>query len=237
MKIKLSHPVAIKFVALLASWVIRLWLGTLQYRCVMDSPEGNPNAPRRRALYMFWHETMLLPAYTHARTGFSILISTHRDGELIAQIIRFLGGGAIRGSTTRGGAAAVIGMLRDRRARHLSITPDGPRGPRRVLQIGAVYLASRGGMPLIPIGAAVSDCWRIPSWDRMIAPKPGTRARYVIGEVIEIPANLSRDELEVYRQKAQAALDDAQARAERLAAGDTTHEKPLLTLEQLRSQE
>ena len=162
-----------------------------------------------------------------------MLVSTHRDGELIAQTIRLLGGRAIRGSSTRGGVAAVMTMLRDRRSRHLAITPDGPRGPRRVIQDGAIYLASRGQLPLVPVGYAVSDAWRVPSWDRMILPKPGAAARAVAGAPIRVPPEATREELETYRQRVQDVMDDVQARAEDLAARRAVG-STLLTLREVR---
>lgn len=216
---KISHPIAIKTLSLVASWVLRGWLGTLDYRFEVDDPGLNPLRLRRRGLYMFWHETLLVPAYTHSNRGFTMLISTHRDGELIAQILRMLRGSSVRGSSTRGGAAAVLGMMRAAKRHHLAITPDGPRGPRRQLQAGAVYLASRGHMPLIPLGIAAADAWRAPSWDRTMLPRPGSRCRGVLGRAIEVPPDIDRDELERYRLLAQEAMDDVQARAERLAAG------------------
>jgi len=230
---KLSNPIAIKTVGLLASWVIQAWMRTLSFRFALDDESAHPDRLGCRGLYLFWHETLLLPAYAHARDGFAILVSTHRDGELIAQTVRMLRGQAIRGSSTRGGVAAVMKMLRDRRTRHLAITPDGPRGPRRQVQMGAVYLASRGGMPLVPVGYAVSDCWRVPSWDKMILPKPGAAARAVAGEPIRVPADATRDQLEAYRDRVQAAMDDVQRRAERLAAGRDRQTR-LLTPDQVR---
>ncbi|NLF30841.1 MAG: lysophospholipid acyltransferase family protein [Planctomycetes bacterium] len=230
---KLSHPIAIKSAALLGAGVISAWMRTLDYRFAVDDPAAHPDVLGERGLYLFWHETLLLPAYAHVRDGFAVLVSTHRDGELIAQTVRLLGGRAIRGSSTRGGTAAVIAMLRDRRSRHLAITPDGPRGPRRVIQDGAIYLASRGRMPLVPVGYAVSDAWRAPSWDRMILPKPGAAARAVAGAPIRVPAGAAREELQTYRQRVQDAMDDVQARAEDLAARRAVG-PALLTLRQVR---
>jgi lysophospholipid acyltransferase (LPLAT)-like uncharacterized protein len=109
--------------------------------------------------------------------------------------------------------------MRHGRAAHLAITPDGPRGPRRVVQLGAVYLASRTGMPLVPMGLAFDRPWRAPSWDRMAIPRPWHAARCVLAQPMDVPADLDDDGLEQYRLKVQAALDDAQARAEALAAG------------------
>lgn len=230
---KLSNPIAIKFVALLASWLLRGWLGTLDIRFdVAAAAGGIPARMNRKGLYLFWHESLLLPAYTHASRGFSILVSTHRDGELISQVVRMLRGSAVRGSTTRGGTAAMLGMMRAKNAAHIAITPDGPRGPRRRVQQGAIFLASRAGLPLFPVGVAAANCWRTPSWDRMILPRPGQKAFYVLGEAIEIPPHADREQIEKYLPLVQAAMDDVQDRADKLAAGKKPT-RPLMTLQQV----
>jgi hypothetical protein len=215
---KLTNPIAIKLASLVIAWLIRLWLGTLDIRRSSDDSQADPLRSGRRYVYLFWHEMMLLPAYTHARHRIAILVSRHRDGELIAQVVRMLRGVAIRGSTTRGGVAALREMMRQGRHRHLAITPDGPRGPRRIVQTGVVYLASRTGMPLVPVGFAFDGCWRAGSWDRMALPKPCRSAHYVIGRPIEVPPQLDRSGFEQCRLLVQAAMDEVQARAERLAA-------------------
>jgi len=229
---KLSHSLEIKLVALLASWLIRVWLSTLEMRFVIDGASSDPLRTERRNIYLFWHETMLFPAYAYARHRIAILVSRHRDGELLTQTIRMLRGVALRGSTdrgrSRGGSTALRAMMGHGRANHLAITPDGPRGPRRVVQIGAIYLASRSGMPLVPAGFAFEDCWRVGSWDRMALPRPWRRARCVIAGPIEVPPGIDRGRLEEYRQRVQSALEAAQARAERLADGEKTS-RPLLT--------
>ena len=214
---KISHPTAIKIVSLIGSWLARLWLNTQDTRLLFDDRESDPLWARGRNLYLFWHETMLFPLYTHCSLGFTMLVSTHRDGELITQVMRMFRGRTVRGSTARGGVAALLGMIRDERTGHLAITPDGPRGPRRVVQAGAVYLAGRARMPLVPVGYAFADCWRAGSWDRMTLPRPFHRARAVAGHPISVPDNLDRREIEEYRLRVQAAMDDVQARAEELA--------------------
>lgn len=231
---KLSHPIAIRLVSLILSGVIRGWLGTLSIRGVFSRDAYPLRGPRR--IYLVWHEMMLLPAYAYARLGVTTLISRHRDGELIAQVMAFLGGRTIRGSTShgrdRGGAAAIREMVRLDRYGHLGITPDGPRGPRRVVNVGAVYLASRSGMSLVPVGMAFDRPWRANGWDRMALPRPFTRARTVAGPLIHVPPDLNIDELEPWRRRVQEVFDDVQGRAEALAAGAPCDE-PLLTPQQL----
>jgi len=231
---KLSHPIVIRLAALIVSAAIRGWLGTLDIRTIL-APRTNPMRQSRR-IYLVWHEMMLFPAYAYARLGFATLISRHRDGELIAQVLDFLGGTAIRGSTSRGrdrgGAGAVRQMMRPGKHAHLCITPDGPRGPRRVISIGAIYLASRSGLPLVPSGMAFDQPWRIGSWDRMALPKPYSRARVVTGAPIQIPSDLDMAALEPWRQQVQDAMDHVQARAEALAAGAPCDE-PTVTKTQI----
>ena len=214
---KLRNPLMIRIVSLLMSWILRAWLGSLTYRLAFDDPEVEPKRMPRRAVYLLWHEMLLAPTYTHARQGVAALVSNHADGELITQIVRMLGGQAVRGSTSKRGLTAMRGMMRKGRMLHVAITPDGPRGPRRVVQPGAIFLASRAGMPLVPCGFAFRACWRHRTWDRMAFPKPGTVAAVVAGRPIDVPPDLDKPGLERYRAIAQAALDDVQLRAEDLA--------------------
>jgi len=232
--VRITNPVAVRGVGFALSWLIRLWGATLDLLFDVDDPTGIPRRTSRPGIYLFWHETMALPAFAHARWGIPILVSRHRDGEILAQVVRFLGGETIRGSTRRGGAGALRKMMRTGRMRHLAITPDGPLGPRRVVQIGAVYLASRMRMPLFPVGYACEEGWRTPSWDRTIIPRPFTRTRCVVGRPIELEADMDRPGLEKARLRVQAAMDDVQDRAERLAAGERPARR-LWTLEELHS--
>jgi lysophospholipid acyltransferase (LPLAT)-like uncharacterized protein len=174
---------------------------------------------------------LFLPAYTHVQAA-TVLVSRHRDGELIAQLLRMLRGHAIRGSTDRGGVAALRQMMRHSRYRHLALAVDGPRGPRRVIPPGAIYLASRTGMPIIPVGMAYSACWRANSWDRTAVPKPFSRARLVLAGPIEVPPDAGRDAIESRRLHVQAVMDQVQSRAESLAANGAA--AGLITLHQLR---
>ncbi|MBC8372682.1 MAG: lysophospholipid acyltransferase family protein [Phycisphaerae bacterium] len=215
---KLSHPIAIKTAALLGSWVLRLWLNTADYWFCFEDPQSDPHRTRRRNIYLFWHEVMLFPLITHCGPDFSILVSRHRDGELITQVMRMFQGKTVRGSTSRGAAAGLLGMMRNQPSKHLGITPDGPRGPRRVVQDGAIYLASRTAMPLVPAGCAFDGCRRAGSWDKMALPRPFRRAVGVVGSGLIVPGDLDREGIEACREKVQEEMDRVQARAEQLAA-------------------
>ena len=192
---KIRHPGLIGLAAFVASWVIRMWMGTLRFRIVyLDGKKHPTNARVDPHIYAFWHEALLFPTVFKARAN--ILISQHADGELIARVCKHLGAGAVRGSTRRGGLAGLMGMALHAKSSHLLITPDGPRGPRRRFQIGAVLLASMTGLPLVPVGLTFAPAWRAPSWDRLLVPKPFGGAYGVIGVPLVVPPNLGRHDLE-----------------------------------------
>jgi lysophospholipid acyltransferase (LPLAT)-like uncharacterized protein len=168
-------------------------------------------------IYAFWHENILLPACYYGRPEVRVLISQHADGQLIAEVCRHLGFGLVRGSTTRGGAEAMRQMLRACQESHLAITPDGPRGPRRQVQQGLVYLAARTGLPIVPIGIAFKRAWRMRSWDHFAIPRPWSLGTCVCVEPIMVPAEADKEQLEHYRQLVQEAMLRATAMAERWA--------------------
>jgi lysophospholipid acyltransferase (LPLAT)-like uncharacterized protein len=213
---KLRHPGLIGLLAFLLSWLIRFWTRTLHFRMVfLDGKKHPTDARRDRHIYAFWHEALLFP--TAFETRVNILISQHADGELIARLCRHLGAGVVRGSTTRGGIAGLMGMVHKSGAAHLAITPDGPRGPRRRLQMGVVLLASLTGLPVVPLGLTFTPAWRACSWDRMLLPKPWGAAYGVVGIPIFVGADLNRQELERFRLRVEEEMARLTEAAERWA--------------------
>lgn len=220
---KLRSPWMYRLVGVLGAWLIRLWMGSLRYRVRKKGDAGiDPCDPafHGRYIYVFWHETMLYPAYLYAIPGVKVLISRHSDGEFITQVVRRLGFGVIRGSTNRQGAAALLGMIRHGRSGHLAVTPDGPRGPRRCLQPGVVYLAAKTGLPIVPVGFASHRPWRGTNWDRFQIPKPGSVATVVGGHPFTVPADADEQTLEDYRVRIEAALREVTSEAEEWAEQD-----------------
>ncbi|MFO0880022.1 MAG: lysophospholipid acyltransferase family protein [Gemmataceae bacterium] len=215
---KIRHPLLIQGVGFAANWLIRAWIGSLRYRVFTPDQALLPaSSGEQRFIYTFWHETLLMPALAYSQTRTRVLISEHADGEMIAQTCRHLGLGVVRGSTTRGGARALREILQTKRRTHLVVTPDGPRGPRRQFQPGAIFLAARTGLPLVPVGFAYHSCWRLRSWDRFALPCPLSPAVGVLGAPLLVPPELGRQEIELWRQKAQAGMDEVMARAEQQA--------------------
>jgi hypothetical protein len=215
---KVRSPWLLRLIAFLGAWLIRWWMSTIRYRVFFAGGERHPVDHRvRRCIYAFWHETILIP--TAFRIRVRILISQHADGELIAQVCRFLGFGAVRGSTTRGGGPALLALQRHSREAHLAVTPDGPRGPRRRVQPGLILLASVTGLPIVAFGVGYSRAWRARSWDRFAVPLPWSAAHCVVTPAIHVPPRLSRPELERYRRLVEDWMQDATAAGERWAQG------------------
>jgi lysophospholipid acyltransferase (LPLAT)-like uncharacterized protein len=171
----------------------------------------------QRAIFAFWHGRMLIPALFYKHRPVTVLISQHADGEYIAHVMHRLGFGTVRGSTTRGGAAAIRAMRQIARAgdRDIAITPDGPKGPRYEFQAGAVYAARVTGMPIVPAGCAFSRDWELKSWDGFRIPRPFSQARIVVGAPVRIPPGTDADAIEAYRRQLGETLreltEEAQA--------------------------
>jgi lysophospholipid acyltransferase (LPLAT)-like uncharacterized protein len=201
-------------------------MGTVHYCIVQLDTDTHPaNARRRRYIYAFWHETILFPTRLGANTH--ALISHHADGELIAQTCRHLRIKTVRGSSRRGGTQALFELMEISKTSHLMVTPDGPRGPRRRVQMGLIFLASHTGLPIIPCGVGYEKAWRFGSWDRFALPWPWTRAVAVVSAAIHVPPRLRRVELDRYRDLVEQRLLEATERAERVATGGRAGAPPL----------
>jgi lysophospholipid acyltransferase (LPLAT)-like uncharacterized protein len=214
---KLRSPWLIGLVGLLGAMLIRVWMSTVRLRIAYAGKDVVHPADARkvRYIYAFWHESILAP--TVFRLKISVLISQHADGELIAQACRHLGFGVVRGSSTRGGVSALLGMLSVSKQRHLMVTPDGPKGPRRQLALGIIFLASATGLPIVPVGVGFSKAWRLGSWDRFAVPWPFSTTVCVAGPPIHIPAHLDRNGLQRYRRLVEEEFARATQAAEQWA--------------------
>lgn len=140
---------------------------------------------RRPIVFALWHGDMLPLIYHHRGEGVAVLISEHRDGELIARIAESLGFRTVRGSTTRGASRALVGLARELRDGHdIAVTPDGPRGPARSFAPGALIAAQRARAPVIAVGLAARRAWRLASWDRFVIPKPFSSVRIAYSDPV-----------------------------------------------------
>ncbi|MBK6939407.1 MAG: lysophospholipid acyltransferase family protein [Planctomycetes bacterium] len=171
----------------------------------------------RNFVVAFWHATLLPLTWRHRGEGANVLVSQHGDGELIVRVLLRLGYRVERGSTTRGGAKALRGLVQFARSRagDFGITPDGPKGPPRVAQQGLAFLASVSGFPILPLGLACSNAWRLRSWDRFVIPKPGARVVIVAGRTIEVPRDALDQDLAPYLRDFEDSIAEAEREAQR----------------------
>lgn len=174
--------------------------GAEHYRQFTDS--GQP------VLFALWHGRLLPLAYHHRHQRLVTLVSRSSDGEYIARLLDRWGFEAVRGSSSRGGGEALRSMMRlARRGRSLTITPDGPRGPRQRMKPGAIVAAQMTGLPIIPAAAGADRGWWFDSWDRFLLPKPFARIRVAYGEPHPIPRDASPEEIEQRMLEVERALD------------------------------
>jgi len=177
----------------------------------------------RRIIISFWHDQLLLmvKGYQHARRtcpggdvsgkGARILISSSKDGELIARTMRLFGQGTVRGSSSRGGSRALKEMIRlMREPVDLVFTPDGPRGPRHEVKPGVVQLAKISKRPVIPMAYAASKGHRFASWDRFLLPYPFARGVFAFGQPLVCGGDETPQE---FAERLQSAMQETEMRA------------------------
>ncbi len=209
--------------AALAAGFIRALRATVRLRHHGDAELRRRERDGERFILAFWHRHLLLMRYAYHGPRISVLVSRHRDGELIARTVAHLGVDASRGSTTRGGVAGLRALLRRAEQGYdLAFTPDGPRGPAGSVQPGILLAAQATGWPIQPVALAASRCWRLASWDRFIVPQPASRVHLAYGEPLWVPRGCDR---RAAGESLKRRLDAAEAAAARLAAGGVASEE------------
>lgn len=161
----------------------------------------------------FWHECILQALHAWWRKPTVSITSRSRDGDLMKQVLDLYGVETIRGSSTRGADAVLRQAMRAaRNGRNVSFTPDGPKGPRRVVKAGVVYIAQVTGLPVVPFYFTAKKKKRLRSWDQQIFPIPFSKAIYVYGAPIVVPRD---GEVEEWRLIIERAMNDLADEAER----------------------
>ena len=200
--------------------IIALLGRTLRWRVEGLAHLEAVHASGRQPIMAFWHGR-ILPATVYFRDrGIVVITSENFDGEWIARIIERFGYGTARGSTTRGGRKAMLQLVRDMAAgKAAAFTVDGPRGPARVAQPGAVWLAKLTGNPVLPFHVEASAAWTLGSWDRTQVPKPFSTVSLVMGEPLDVASDTSAEGLEAARAELDSRLSALETRARDLALG------------------
>ncbi len=165
-------------------------------------------------IMVFWHGRILPATLYFKHRGIVVITSENFDGEWIAGIIERFGYGTARGSTSRGGRRALVQMVHDMRAgKPTGFTIDGPRGPARVAQPGAVWLSKTTGNPLLPFHLEAEPHWTVNSWDRTQIPRPFSTVALVVGKPFVVSKDADDREIEVARKRIEEELRRLETRA------------------------
>ncbi len=212
----------------LGALYLRLLDATSRKTIVGRDRFDDAQARGRGVILVFWHSRLILAPFVRRETDATInmLVSNHRDGELITKAVSGFGVRFIRGSSAnlnkpgaaKHGASAVAQMLAAlEKGEVVAITPDGPRGPAEVLQAGAIRLAQRSGATILPAGASSSRGRRLKSWDRFLLATPFARFYYVAGEPMTVPEDADAETIESLRAEMQSRLTGATSTADEMA--------------------
>lgn len=200
---RFQQRVLIRVAGFALYWLIRVIGATLRFE-VKGWENHSENTP---LVYCFWHNRIPIATYFWRNRGIVVMSSRSFDSEYIARFIQRFGYGAARGSSTRGGKAALIQMIRAvREGKSAAFTVDGPRGPIYEAKPGAVLLAAKSNAAILPFSISMNRYWQLPSWDKIQIPKPFARVIVVIGEQIKVEDDAATHDAK--QQELQQALDE-----------------------------
>jgi lysophospholipid acyltransferase (LPLAT)-like uncharacterized protein len=176
-----------------------------------------PHVAARRYVLAFWHSRILMVSYLYQNVGGAILASRSDDGEIIARILRAQGQHLVRGSTRKGGMRALVKLIQIMRNENRPgcVVPDGPQGPRFIVQPGVVLLAQKTGYPIIPITYSAQRVKIFSTWDRFMLPYPATTCRVIYGAPLHIDPKARGARFEASRQALEDELNRITIAADR----------------------
>lgn len=204
----LKHPRTQIALSWLLAGFIRLVYWTNRINRYIDTAAIPYVSGEKNAIFAFWHgRMMMLPTFEPPHRKMHVLISLHRDGVLISRTIGHFGEATISGSSSKGGQAAVMEMLRVLdNGDNISITPDGPRGPAMVAEKGVATVARLSGKPVIPVTFSATRCKRLGSWDRFMLALPLGRIAFCVGAPIVVSQDTDEENARLTIEQAMNAL-------------------------------
>jgi lysophospholipid acyltransferase (LPLAT)-like uncharacterized protein len=218
----LSKRLQAKAIAVVGYRLIAALGSTLRWRTEGLDHLDRIRTSGRQPIMAFWHGRILPATYYFRRRGIVVITSENFDGEWIAGIIERFGYGTARGSTSKGARRALRQLTRDIGAgRPVGFTLDGPRGPARVAQPGAVWLAKATGNPVLPFHLEADRSWTLNSWDRTQVPRPFATVSIAMGQPLEVPNDADEAGIESARLQLEERLRTLESRAlELIRSGD-----------------
>ena len=199
-------------------------------RFAVSWEEGSPAGMDERPLvYSFWHSCMIPAMYLWRGRQISVMSSDSFDGEYTGRIMQRFGYVKVRGSSSRFAVRAFLGMKNAlEEGRIAAFTLDGPRGPRHIAKPGPVLLAAATGAPMVAFHIALSDAWVLNTWDRLMIPKPFSRALMRVSRCMPVPLDANDAQKEEALQKLQSALDRVREFSEANIGNAGSREFPFL---------
>jgi lysophospholipid acyltransferase (LPLAT)-like uncharacterized protein len=214
---KLTRALSERLLWRVVWWVSYLIGRTMRFKVVGFDQMLEYLFSGRGLILAVWHGRTLLPIYYCRNRGFWAIISLSRDGEMQNKIVSRYGYRTIRGSSGRQGIKAFLESIRRiQEGGVLSVTPDGPKGPDRKVQMGTIQLAQRSGCPVLPIGVSARPRKLLGSWDSYMVPVPFGRAGLVFGDPIYVPSELTEEAASDWATRIEIAINDAEQQAEKL---------------------
>jgi lysophospholipid acyltransferase (LPLAT)-like uncharacterized protein len=194
--------------------VVRIVAPTLRFS--VSCEDNSPTSLQQRPfVYSFWHQCIFPATYLWRNLNIRVMSSTSFDGEFTARMIRRFGFVPVRGSSSRGAVRGLLGLRREiAQGWTVAFTIDGPRGPRFVTKPGPVLLARTSCVPMAVFHIAIENPWILNTWDRLLIPKPFSKALMRVGTLIPVPEDLEAEQIEHYNQLLQSSLDRVKAYAE-----------------------
>ncbi len=220
---KIRNRWLIRALAFGLAGLLRIWFWTVRVSVYAKTAGTEPNEKEdgERYLYCIWHDGILGAILCGRSRKMAGLVSPHADGSFVAELMKAVGIHPIRGSSNRRAAASVREMMQAAKDWNIAIATDGPRGPRRVVKSGILYLASRTGRRIVPVAFDASSAWRPQGrWTDMTVPWPFRRAYFLGGEPISVPPNLDRDGIELYRHRLQTDMDALAKELQQIISGN-----------------
>ena len=218
----------------LISWASYLAIAligpTLRCSISFEEPPSPPDATHEKpVIYSFWHRAVFAGAWLWRKSGITVMVSRSFDGEYIARIIEKLGFVAVRGSSSRGGASALLGLKSQlEQGFSVAFTIDGPRGPKFVAKPGPVLLSRASALPMAAFYVALSDGWVLNTWDALMIPKPFSKALARVSVKVRVPAEADEAQMAEYHRQLQAALERVTRFAEEHVAQVGSPELPIV---------
>jgi lysophospholipid acyltransferase (LPLAT)-like uncharacterized protein len=215
---ELGFPLRQRLLLPLIAWagalLVRLLCATIRYQNSAE-PGGPLDANERPMIWAFWHRCLIVATHRFQKRDIAVLTSRSFDGEVISRIIEKFGYQAVRGSSRRGALGAVLGARRQLEGgRAVAFTVDGPLGPLYEAKPGPVVLSRLTGVQVIAFHIAVERAWTLGTWDRMLVPKPFSRAFVHFSPPMLVPAVADETQMEAWRRELQMTLEHVRDVAE-----------------------